>query len=155
MRKESEHEKECKMMSVPKHFETLFPDLMVGGRVHQEHDEEHKMTSDTAGLGIVYFLRSLLANFCISISFTLSRKLLIILTSDLDINKVHVVSRGVNCCPKSHGVCHLSMEPYVFIGREEPCNLGSNNTNDVAQHGKKNETTIIRKNEASTTRRPD
>lgn len=73
MREETEHEEECEMMSIPKYFEALLSDLMVGGRIHEEHDEEHEMTSDTARLGIMYFLSSLLANFCSRISKELSR----------------------------------------------------------------------------------
>jgi hypothetical protein len=156
MREETEHEEECEMMSVPKYFEALLPDLMVGSCIHQEHDEEHEMTGYTARLGIMYFLSSLLANFCSCISKQLSRKpQLIILTGALDVNEVHVVSRGVNRSPKSHRVCHLSVEPDIFVGREEPGNLGSNDTNNVAQHWKEDETAIVRKNQTCTTRSPD
>jgi len=47
------------------------------------------------------------------------------------------------------------MEPDVFIGREQPRKLGTNNTNDVAKHREEDETTIVGENEASTTRSPD
>lgn len=80
---------------------------------------------------------------------------MIILTSALDINEVHVVSCGVNYSPKSHRVCHLSVEPDIFVGREEPGNLGSNDTNNVPQQWKKDESAIVGKNQTCTTRSPD
>lgn len=34
-----EHEEESEMVSVPKCFKTLLPDLLVGGRIHEDHDQ--------------------------------------------------------------------------------------------------------------------
>jgi hypothetical protein len=76
-------------------------------------------------------------------------------TSTLDVDEVDVVSSGMHHGPKCHGVCHLSMEPDVFIGREQPRKLGTNDTNDVAKHREKDETTVVGENEASTARSPD
>jgi hypothetical protein len=47
------------------------------------------------------------------------------------------------------------MEPDVFIGREQPRKLGTNDTNNIAKHRKKDETAVVGENEASTARSPD
>lgn len=61
----------------------------------------------------------------------------------------------MHCGPKCHGVSHLSMEPDVFIGREQPRKFWTDNTNDVAKHREEDETTVVGENEASTARGPD
>jgi hypothetical protein len=48
------HEKEREVMSVPESLEALMTNLVMGGRVHDKHDEEHEMTSDATGLRIMY-----------------------------------------------------------------------------------------------------
>ena len=65
------------------------------------------------------------------------------------------MGRDVNHGPECHGVCHLPVEPDIFIGREQPRELGSNNTDDVTKHWNEDKTTIIRENETSPTRCPD
>jgi hypothetical protein len=64
------------VVGVPESFKTLFTDRMVGGSVHQEHNEQHptrqyqhttcannvRMTSDTSSLSIMNLHRSLFAN---------------------------------------------------------------------------------------------
>jgi hypothetical protein len=64
MRVETNHEEECKVMGVPEHFKALMADLVMRSRVHQKHDEEHKMSCDTACLRVVNFQSSFLAYFC-------------------------------------------------------------------------------------------
>jgi hypothetical protein len=49
----ADEEEECKVMSVPKGFKTLVADLVVCGSIHEDHDQEHKMTRDTAGLCVM------------------------------------------------------------------------------------------------------
>lgn len=56
-------------------------------------------------------------------------------TCALNVDEVNIVSGGMNHCPKSHGVCHLSMEPDVLIGGEQPGELGPDDADNVAQHG--------------------
>ena len=58
-------------------------------------------------------------------------------------------------CPEGHGVCDLSMEPNVFIGGEQPGELGTNDADDIAKHWKENKTSGIGKHETGPTRRPD
>ena len=62
---------------------------------------------------------------------------------------------GVHHCPESHRVGDLSMEPNVLVGGEEPGNLGTDDADDVAQHGEEDKATIEGKNETSAARRPD
>jgi hypothetical protein len=76
-------------------------------------------------------------------------------TSSLNIEEVDVVGSGVDHCPEGHGVCDLSMEPDVFIGGEQPSEFGTNDADDVAEHWKENETTVVSENKTSPTRRPD
>jgi hypothetical protein len=65
------------------------------------------------------------------------------------------VGSGVYHCPESHGVCNLSMEPDIFIGGEQPAELGTNDTDDVAKHWKEDEASVIGENKTSSTRGPD
>lgn len=46
----ADEEEERKMMSVPKNFEILVADLVVCGGIHENHDQEHKVASDTTRL---------------------------------------------------------------------------------------------------------
>jgi hypothetical protein len=50
---ESNHEKECEMVSVPKSLEALVADLVVSSGVNEEHDKKHEMPSDASCLGIM------------------------------------------------------------------------------------------------------
>ena len=52
----SEHEEECEMVGVPEGLKALMTDLVVGGRVHDEHDEQHEMTSNATSLFVVDIL---------------------------------------------------------------------------------------------------
>ena len=65
------------------------------------------------------------------------------------------MSSGVYHRPEGHGVCDLPMEPNVFIGREQPGELGANDTDEIAKHWKENKTSGIGENETGATRRPD
>lgn len=60
---ETEHEEECKVVSIPKGFKALVSDLLVGSRVHYNHDQEHKVACDATRLGVVDLEGGLLANF--------------------------------------------------------------------------------------------
>jgi len=65
VRVESDHEKECEMVGIPEGLETLIADFMMGGSVHEEHDKEHEMTSDTASLSVMNVESPFLANLWI------------------------------------------------------------------------------------------
>lgn len=49
----------------------------------------------------------------------------------------------------------MPMEPNIFIGREQPSELGANDADDVAQHWEENKTTIECKDKTGATRNPD
>lgn len=98
---ETKHEEESEVMGVPERFKALSPDLLVSSTVHEHHDEEHEVTSDSTRLGVVDLKGSLLANL-----------------SSFDINEVDIMSSGVDHRPESHGIRDLSVEPDVFVGRE-------------------------------------
>lgn len=61
---QSNHEKEGQVVGVPEHFKGLIANLFVGGAVHEDHDEKHKMPSDTASLLVVDIKGNLLADLC-------------------------------------------------------------------------------------------
>jgi len=65
------------------------------------------------------------------------------------------MSSGVYHCPEGHGVCDLSMEPNVFVGGEQPGELGANDTDDIAKHWEEDETSRIGEYETGPTRSPD
>lgn len=75
--------------------------------------------------------------------------------SALNIDKVDVVGSGMDHCPESHRVGHLSVEPNVLIRGEQPCKLGADDSNNVAQHRYKDKGAIKGENETSPTRNPD
>lgn len=56
------HEEERQVMGVPERLEALLTDLVVRGGVHEYHDEEHEVTSETTRLSVVNLLRALLSN---------------------------------------------------------------------------------------------
>lgn len=133
----SNHEEKRKMVSVPKRLETLVADLVVRGGVHQHHDQEHEMTSDAPGLRVVDLQSNLLSDL-----------------SAFDVEKVDIVSGSMDHSPESHRVGDLTVEPDVLVGREQPLNLGSDDTNDIPKHGKENKTSVEGKNETCTTGGP-
>jgi hypothetical protein len=47
------------------------------------------------------------------------------------------------------------MEPDVFIGGEQPSELGTDDTDDVAKHWEENETSVVGENKTGPTRGPD
>jgi len=47
------HEEKREVVGVPERLEALAADLVVRGRVHDEHDEQHEVTSDATGLFVV------------------------------------------------------------------------------------------------------
>lgn len=65
---EAEHEKESEVVGVPKSFEALLSDLLVGSGVHQDHDQQHEVAGDTARLGVMDLQGSLFTDFyCLTV----------------------------------------------------------------------------------------
>jgi hypothetical protein len=77
------------------------------------------------------------------------------LTSALDIYEIDVMSSGMNHGPESQRICDLSVEPDIFIGGKQPSKLGSDNTDNIAQHGDEDKTTVEGKHQTSATRCPN
>lgn len=65
MRVKRNHEEKCEVVGVPKCLEALAADLVVSGRVHYEHDEQHEVTSYTTRLRVVNVLCAFLTDLCI------------------------------------------------------------------------------------------
>jgi len=138
VRVDADHEEEREVVGVPKGLEALLTNFLSTSRVHEDHDQEHDMTSETTGLPVVDIKG-------------ISRTDL----SAFDVDKVDVVGCGVNHCEKGHGVSDLTVEPDVFVGREEPGQLGTDDLDDVAKHGDEDHATIISQDETSATGAPD
>ena len=50
---ETEHERNKEVVGVPEGLEGLLSDFGVGGGIHEKHAEEHDVSSDSTGLGVV------------------------------------------------------------------------------------------------------
>ena len=102
----SEHEEECEVMGVPEGLEALVTNLVVGGRVHYEHDKQHEVASDATGLFVVDVLRGKLADLCIGLPGIRRKEypegVKKTHTSPLDIDEVDIVGRSVNHGPEGH-----------------------------------------------------
>lgn len=61
---ETDEEEEGEVVSVPKGLEALVADFVVSGCVNEDHDQEHKVASDAASLGVVDVEGILCANLC-------------------------------------------------------------------------------------------
>lgn len=77
------------------------------------------------------------------------------LTKTLDIEKVDVVSCGVDHGPEGHGVGNLTMEPNILVGREGPSEFWTDNPDDIAKHGNQDETTVESEDQTGPSRCPD
>ena len=50
---EADHEEERQMMSIPERLKTLLTYFRMGGGVHEDHNEQHYMASNTSRLAVV------------------------------------------------------------------------------------------------------
>ena len=62
---ETDHEEERKVVRVPEGLEALVADLVVCGGVHEKHDQEHEVTSDTTSLVVVNVNSQLRSDLCV------------------------------------------------------------------------------------------
>lgn len=76
------------------------------------------------------------------------------LTGTLDIDEVDVVGGGMDHSPECHRIRHLSVEPDVLVGREQPSKLGSNDTDYVSQHGDEDHPSVKSKYKSRSTGTP-
>lgn len=132
MRIHSDHEEKCEVVGVPESFKALLSDFLLCGGIHQEHNQEHEMTCDASWLCVVNIDSPQLADFWDAREYFDLDDLMEQLTGNFDVDKIDVVSSGMDHRPKCHGICHLTMEPYAFIDRKEPLQRRSNDTENVA-----------------------
>jgi hypothetical protein len=135
---QADHEEESEVMSVPECLEALSSNFLVGGAVHQDHDEQEGVTGDAAWLSVVNLQGGLGTDL-----------------SALDIDEIDVMSSGVDHSPERQRVSHLSVEPDVLVRWEEPHHPGTNHANDVPQHGDEDHESVVCENQTCTTACPD
>lgn len=88
---------------------------------------------------------------------SVSREILLVRrhTGEFNIEEVDVVRRRVDHSPECHGISDLAMEPDVLISGEEPRQVRTNHTDDVAKHGHKNQASIECQDQSCTARGPN
>ena len=62
---EADHEEEREVVGVPESLKALLADLVMGGAVHDDHEEKHDMTGDATWLPIVDIEGISRSEFCI------------------------------------------------------------------------------------------
>ena len=116
----AEEERDEEMMGVPEGFEGLLPDLVVCRGVHEEHAEEHDVTCDATGLGVVDLYGSFRADL-----------------GAFNVEEVDVVRKYVDTGKGEEGVGTLSVEPLGLVQGEE-AELWADEAHEVAAHGQEN-----------------
>lgn len=86
------------VVRIPESLVGLSPYTMMGGGVHQKHAQKHNVSSDAAGLGIMYLYRSLWSNLAL-----------------LNVEEIDVVSRYVDDSEDQHCIGDLPVEPLSFV----------------------------------------
>lgn len=112
----SKHEGNEEVVSIPEGLERLLTDLGMSSGEHEQHTEEHEVTSDTTNFRIMDLQRRHRSNL-----------------GSFDIEHVDVVTKCVNNRPEEERVRDLSMEPLRLIERQPP-QLGSDESQDVTAH---------------------
>ena len=119
VRVKTDEEEEREVMCVPEGLEALVADLVVGGGVHKQHDEEQEVAGDATRLGVVDIQSELRANL-----------------RALDIDEVDVVRGRVHHRPEGELISDLPVEPDVLVGGEEGGYTGTDDTDDVTELAK-------------------
>jgi hypothetical protein len=152
---QTDHEEEREMVRVPECLEALGPDLVVGGAVHENHDEQHEVTRYSSRLVVVDVDRGLLADFCVDRGQARAfDNNMVVLTPLLYADEVNIVGGRVDHGPECHGVGNLTMEPDVLVRRERPGQLGADEADDVAEHRDEDHAAVQGEDETGTTGRP-
>lgn len=60
---QAEHEEEGEVVGIPEGLETLLTNLLVGSRVHDDHDQQHEMPRNASRLRVVDLQGRLLTDF--------------------------------------------------------------------------------------------
>src|SRR4051812_4551249 len=105
------------MVSVPESLERLLSDLVVCGCVHEQHAEQHDMTSYASWLGVMDLNCCDGSNLCF-----------------LDVEEVDIMSKNVDHGEDEHCVGTLSVEPHGLIEGKK-LELGSDEAHQIPAHG--------------------
>jgi hypothetical protein len=59
---QADHEEESQVMGVPECFKALMANLVMRGRVHEQHNQQHEVASDASRLSVMNIQRGLFAD---------------------------------------------------------------------------------------------
>lgn len=132
-----EHKGNEEMVGVPEGFERLLSDAGVSGGVHQQHAEEHDVSSDTAGLGVVDIKCAKGADLRL-----------------FNVVKVDIMGRDVDDGPEKQLVSNLAMKPNGLVERY-PFDLWADDAEQGPTHGQQDDRCVHTQDQAGTTGDPD
>lgn len=110
----AEQEGDEEVVSVPESLERLLSDPVVSSGVDEQHAQQHDVSSDTTGFGVV----NLKGNLGTDLSALDVEEAVIISTrsiSEFCGSLLHVMSTRVKDREEQHGVCDLLVEPLVLV----------------------------------------
>ena len=116
MRVHAQEERDEQMMRVPEGLEGLSSYSMMSRGIHQEHTQEHDVSSDASSLCIVNL------NCCFGSNLVA-----------LDVEEVDVVSRHMDDCKDEHRIGNLPMEPLRLI-EGQPSDVRSEESHQISTH---------------------
>ena len=137
VRVHGQQERDEEVMRVPKRLIALLSDLGVRRRVHEQHAEQHDVSGDAAGLGIVDLHGGLAADL-----------------RALDVEEVDVVRGHVHDGPGQEGVRDLAVEPLALVQRQ-PSDPGSDEFEEIPAHGQEDDHDVEGEAQASASGEPD
>jgi len=114
----------------------LLADTSVGSGIHQQHAEQHNMTSNTTGVHVVDLECEERSNLRL-----------------FDVEKVDVVTSSVDDGEEQHRVSNLPMEPEVLVEGKPP-DLGTNPSDDSSADRQQDQSTIYGQNQTSSSGNP-
>jgi len=133
---EAQHEDDEQMVGVPKGLEALLADHFVRSCIHEQHTQQHDMTSDATCLSVVDIQCRLRADLRF-----------------FYVKEVDVVRSDMNDSEQEHGICCLSMQPLTFVQRQES-NFWSDYSQNSSAHRKQDEPSIKSQYQSRTSRQP-
>lgn len=132
-------------MSVIGNIQRVWPDLelltshgRMRSRIHGEHDEQHDVSREAAGLRVMLGDGGLLPDL-----------------GALDVDEVHVMSGRVDDGEEEHRVGDLAMEPVRFVDGNESAERRPQEDEDVAEDRHQQEAAVDAEAQASAARDPD
>lgn len=106
-------------MRIPKRLKALLSNLRMRSCEHKQHTQQHNMTSNATGLGIVNLQCGNRADLRL-----------------LDVVEVDVMGGGVDTGEKEDGVGELAVHPQVLVEGKK-AQLGADEAHDCATDGEK------------------